>query len=215
MRDVRKAKGFTLIELLIVVAIIAILALIAVPNFLEAQTRAKVSRVKNDMRSLATALEAYRVDYNGYPLTRDSNWRAEINEFPSLSTPIAYITTLDILDPFVQSPRRTLLPGQDFWSRPFVVFVNREWYGTVGDAPGFSSTRNGPGKYSDFPWLLHAFGPDRIRGPNPDGSNGLMANYGKSTGCIGGLPLDDVRYTTMDYDPTNGTVSGGDIIRRP
>ncbi|MEO8376090.1 MAG: prepilin-type N-terminal cleavage/methylation domain-containing protein [Candidatus Sumerlaeota bacterium] len=57
-------SGFTLIELLIVVAIIAILAAIAVPNFLEAQTRAKVSRVKADMRSVATAVESYRVDYN-------------------------------------------------------------------------------------------------------------------------------------------------------
>ena len=62
-----KAKGFTLIELLIVVAIIAILAAIAVPNFLEAQVRAKVSRVKADMRSLATAIEAYVVDNNVYP----------------------------------------------------------------------------------------------------------------------------------------------------
>ena len=60
-------KGFTLIELLIVIAIIAILAAIAVPNFLEAQTRAKVSRVKADQRSLATGLEAYYVDNNNYP----------------------------------------------------------------------------------------------------------------------------------------------------
>jgi len=66
-------KGFTLIELLIVVAIIAILAAIAVPNFLEAQVRAKVSRVKNDQRSLATALETYYVDNNTYPLAAGSS----------------------------------------------------------------------------------------------------------------------------------------------
>lgn len=60
-------KGFTLIELLIVVAIIAILAAIAVPNFLEAQTRSKVSRVKADMRTIATGLEIYRLDNNDYP----------------------------------------------------------------------------------------------------------------------------------------------------
>ncbi len=60
----RVARGFTLIELLIVVAIIAILAAIAVPNFLEAQVRSKVSRVKADMRTLATAIETYTVDNN-------------------------------------------------------------------------------------------------------------------------------------------------------
>jgi type II secretion system protein G len=64
----RHHRAFTLIELLIVVAIIAILAAIAVPNFLEAQVRAKVSRAQNDMRTLATAIESYQVDNNAYPM---------------------------------------------------------------------------------------------------------------------------------------------------
>ena len=65
----RKVISFTLIELLIVVAIIAILAAIAVPNFLEAQARSKVSRIKADMRTVGTAIETYRVDYNLPPIT--------------------------------------------------------------------------------------------------------------------------------------------------
>lgn len=65
-RGVRSA-GFTLIELLIVVAIIAILAAIAVPNFLEAQTRAKISRVKADIRAMSTGLETYVIDHTKYP----------------------------------------------------------------------------------------------------------------------------------------------------
>src|SRR5690349_15764472 len=63
-----RIRAFTLIELLIVVAIIAILAAIAVPNFLEAQTRSKVSRTKADMRSVTTAIESYAVDNNKYPM---------------------------------------------------------------------------------------------------------------------------------------------------
>ena len=66
LRQARKI-GFTLIELLIVVAIIAILAAIAVPNFLEAQTRSKISRLKSDMRSGASGVEAYTVDWGRPP----------------------------------------------------------------------------------------------------------------------------------------------------
>jgi len=47
-------------------AIIAILAAIAVPKFLEAQTRAKVARVMPDMGSIATAFETYHIDTNHY-----------------------------------------------------------------------------------------------------------------------------------------------------
>ncbi len=63
-------RGFTLIELLIVVAIIAILAAIAVPNFLEAQTRAKLSRSISEMRTVANAMAEYTVDNNTFPQIR-------------------------------------------------------------------------------------------------------------------------------------------------
>ena len=60
-------KGFTLIELLIVVAIIAILAAIAIPNFLEARVRSQVARSVADMRTVSQAISLYSVDNNHYP----------------------------------------------------------------------------------------------------------------------------------------------------
>ena len=63
----RKQKGFTLIELLIVVAIIGIIAAIAIPNLLNAINRGRQKRTMADMRSIATALESYSVDFNFYP----------------------------------------------------------------------------------------------------------------------------------------------------
>ena len=91
----KSTHGFTLIELLVVVAIVAILAAIAVPNFLEAQVRSKVSRVKADMRTVATALESYAIDNNGkYPIlngylkyTKAVNCQDFPQFFPTLCDP--------------------------------------------------------------------------------------------------------------------------------
>jgi len=62
-----RRKGFTLIELLIVVAIIGVLAGIAIPNFLSARTKAKVSRSFADMRNVANGLEMSYLDTATYP----------------------------------------------------------------------------------------------------------------------------------------------------
>ena len=66
-RRLRSERGFTLIELLIVVAIIAILAAILIPNFLRARAQSQFAASKGNLKNLATALESYFVDKGSYP----------------------------------------------------------------------------------------------------------------------------------------------------
>jgi type II secretion system protein G len=67
----RSTRGFTLIELLIVVAIIGIIAAIAIPNLLNAIDRGKQKRSMVDIRSIATAVEGYAIEFNYYPVASD------------------------------------------------------------------------------------------------------------------------------------------------
>ncbi len=95
-RQKKMKSGFTLIELLIVVAIIAILAAIAVPNFAESQNRAKMTRSKSDMRAVAVALETFHVDNNKYPrCSPDLN--GDLSLF-QITTPIAYVNREAVID---------------------------------------------------------------------------------------------------------------------
>jgi prepilin-type N-terminal cleavage/methylation domain-containing protein len=56
--------GFTLVEIMIVVAIIALLAAIAVPNFLRARKRSQATRVLEDLRMLDSATDQYAIENN-------------------------------------------------------------------------------------------------------------------------------------------------------
>lgn len=59
-----KHSGFTLVEIMIVVAIIALLAAIAVPNFLRARERGQATTVLNDARLLDAAVDQYAIEQN-------------------------------------------------------------------------------------------------------------------------------------------------------
>ena len=99
--------GFTLIELLIVIAIILILIAIALPNFLEAQIRAKVTAAKSEMRALGQATAAYYNDFrrdpepDRSPPSPDNGMDRFWWGFAShrLTSPIEYISSIPV-DPF-------------------------------------------------------------------------------------------------------------------
>jgi prepilin-type N-terminal cleavage/methylation domain-containing protein len=190
--EIMKRKAFTLIELLIVVAIIAILAAIAVPNFLEAQVRSKVSRVKSDMRSCLTALESYMIDNNKYPPMADTYYDSFGSGFHArmpnyITTPIAYITSLPY-DPFVQLDStwsNATYPVDTRVGERFVYYNVEDLYADPAWGPTWMSNEleERAGRH-----LFYSYGPDRE-------------------------PFNLGAPTLTPYDSSNGTVSQGNIIR--
>ncbi len=154
-----------------------VMGAIAVPNFLQAQGRAGVSRVKADQRSLATAIECYTIDNNRYPLwelrtdfaTQRPSFILLRPEKPagSLTTPIAYITSI---------PRDPFSAGKKEWFS----------YYTSGRA-----------------WILISAGPDKDYDIVPQQDFQQPSGMRELLGIL----------VNKTYDPTNGSVSNGDVWR--
>ena len=138
-----RASGFTLIELLIVVAVIGILVAIAVPSLRNAIHRGRQKRTMADMRSVATALEAYAVDRNVYPAGSCAAGLFTTYGSPMSSTSLSAITPTYIAN----------VPRIDGWGNAFLYNVtasktayNIVSYGRDGKAspstPTCSTTTN-------------------------------------------------------------------------
>jgi len=225
MKTKLNPNGFTLIELLVVVAIIAILAAIAVPNLLEAQTRSKVSRCRADQRSLATALEAYRVDHHAYPpdvsglpgasingIIHEPWFSTLIRVFVPLTTPVGYIATIP-QDVFHHTQVKTFSgelrtadnpTGWGFnytnWDQPDLYNTTQYWLSPEQQAwltdhhaswDGHSLTHEG----ARVTWCIYSQGPSL-------GLNQESVYRGMNWWPVSGA-----------YDPTNGTISYGEVGR--
>ncbi|MBE7489828.1 MAG: prepilin-type N-terminal cleavage/methylation domain-containing protein [Candidatus Omnitrophica bacterium] len=179
-------SGFTLIELLIVIAIILILISIALPNFLEAQLRAKVTRMKADMQAMHTAIESYQVDYRNYPCSAVDLYtckrKCQYGVYTTgdglrvITTPVRYIVRVPV-DIFNPCEDLSCFPGEKslLWTTKPACKGTPDWNMVPNNGWGIGS--QGPNQVWDF-----AFGP--------------------------GYQVDAMYV----YSPTNGTVSVGDVL---
>lgn len=178
-----RTNAFTLIELLIVVAIIGILAAIAVPNFLNAQMRAKIAKVESDMKSLSSSLEMYLLDNGSYPGDHDlDNYMNGENGLFKLTTPISYMSSLPS-DPFVERKMRMYLSQSSNAYAP----QGRPDY-------EMGSGADNDGAYRKQAYSLMSYGPDFV----DDNSSHDPFPFGTD--------MDR-------YDITNGLKSSGNIFR--
>lgn len=168
-------RGFTFVEISLVIIILVLLVAIAVPNFLEANVRAEVSRSRANLAVIAVAVDSYRVDNRMYPASNDP-WAAPAETLLLLTTPVSYISTL---------PR-----------------FRSEWKG---------GERDKYARYINFAQILPEKGlySDPARG-------GWSAFAVLTSGPAGEYMLEmpeDGEPTFVHYDPTNGTISRGDLIQ--
>ena len=163
-----QSRGFTLIELLIAIAIILTLISIAMPNFMEARTRAKVVRAEADVRSLSIALETYHTDFNAYPPTPLESLGSRHQRLAFLTTPIAYMFSLP-LEIF----------GKEI-PEPYAY-----WSANLNDAMKFSPIyfylpveKNQKGR-----WVVFSRGPDLdYEAAIEEGGGGLLIRYSPTNG---------------------------------
>lgn len=166
-------SAFTLIELLIVIAIILILIAIALPNFLEAQIRAKVTKAKGEIRSLTIAMESYALDWKIYPAQHErdgQNNRLQRGLF-WLTSPNQYITSIPE-DPFAEFSADSTVTNYITYELGGVEFGGAP---IGGSCPPCLVT-----------WAMFSNGPDaqqNIRQDSPQHNNGNPTwNYSPTNG---------------------------------
>ena len=112
---VRQGRGFTLVELLVVIVVLAVLAAIVLPKFMDSSTRSKESALKSDLKLLRNAVATFQTDTGYYPkqLSDVAATSAPAKGFTSAAAE-QDVTATDWHGPYVQSVPNDPVSGSAF-----------------------------------------------------------------------------------------------------
>lgn len=200
------ASSISYIEVMLVAVVVAALGLVALSRYRQADTLTDYATVISNFDSVRQALEAYKIDTGEFPETDMgmTYYAMGFRSLDRLTTPIAYLPTIPT-SPFTESfatPSDAKI-GSDHNT---MLYIRRIMYGGSGatdnnvteDAKAYvyQSAIVPPMVVNAFvaasDWELKSVGPDGI-----DDRNEVAPGYGSNARV---------------YDPTNGTISRGDIV---
>jgi type IV pilus assembly protein PilA len=111
----RRESGFTLIELLVVILIIAILAAIAIPVFLNQRKKGWTSQAQSSLKNAATALETYATDTNGSYVGADPWTHANLTAYGYSNTSNVTLVINATANDYCIISTHALIPTTDAW----------------------------------------------------------------------------------------------------
>lgn len=168
---------------------VAVLAAIAVPNFMEAQGRSSIERSRSDLRTMAVAIESYYVDTNTYPAYSANSQNNFFGPYVSQAPELAGVPTFRVKNP----PELYILTSPISY---ISSMVEDPFAPAKGATYGYYSTPVG--------WIIWSPGPDGKYDINSRNVNRIYIPTGQ-------VPSPEL--IGLAYDPTNGTESGGDVYR--
>ncbi len=110
----RKQKGFTLVELLVVIVVLAVLAAIVLPKFMDSGTRSKESALKSDLKLIRNAITIFKTDTGLYPLALSDLAASSAPAQGSNGTADVNLTASNWHGPYVQSIPNDPVSGTAF-----------------------------------------------------------------------------------------------------
>lgn len=201
------ASSVSYIEVMLVAVVVAALGLVALSRYRQADTLSDYATVISNFDSVRQALEAYKIDTGEFPETDmgTTDYAAGYRTLHRVTTPIAYISSIPV-SPFTETFGTPGAPRVGTANNT-MLYVRKVYFDGLGGVDSnykddvrsyaFNSqpaigltTVNMFLESSD--WELKSIGPDGI-----DDRNSIAPGYGG--------------YARV-YDPTNGTISRGDIV---